>query len=272
MKRYRAYAKVNIFLKITGTKGNYHELVSRFVKIPQLYDELYFVKKQSSKFEITGDFACSVEENTIYKAYIELKKATNSDKLTRLLSSYGIHVKKQIPSFAGLGGGSSDAAVFMKMCNEALHLGLSIQELSQIGANVGADVPFFIYGYNSANVSGIGDIVEKFDEETPSLEIVTPPDIKISTPKVYQQYRQNFYNPLPMDKIGQYLQMKSIDVLKSMDIYQANDLFAAAIHLYPQLKNYYKPHYFFSGSGSSFFYLQNTPNDSAHRTRSSNNG
>ena len=254
MKIYQAHAKVNIFLKITSQRGEYHELISRFMKVPHLYDELSFVKKQSSKFEIVGDFTCKIEQNTIYKAYLELKKATNSDKLNRLLSSYGVHVNKNIPSFAGLGGGSSDAAVFLRMCNEVLHLGLSAQELVKIGAKVGADVPFFIYDVNSANVSGTGEIVEQFDEDTLPLRIITP-DIQISTPQVYKQYRQNFYNPLPDTKTQEYLQMRSIDVLKNMDINQANDLFAPALHLYPQLKNFYRADYFFSGSGSSFFYL-----------------
>lgn len=258
MKTYRAYAKVNIFLKIVGKKDNYHEIVSRFMKIPQLYDELLFVKKQSSKFEIVGNFTCKVEQNTIYKAYIELKKATNSEKLSRLLSSYGVHVKKNIPSFAGLGGGSSDAAVFMKMCNEVLHLGLSVQELSKIGARVGADVPFFIYGYDSANISGIGERVEKFDEDILPFKIITP-DIQISTPDVYKHYRQNFYNPLPYTQAQRYLAMNSIDALNNLDATGANDLFSPALSLYPQLKNYYQPNYFFSGSGSSFFYMQETP-------------
>ena len=162
MKIYRAYAKVNIFLKITGTRGDYHEIVSRFMRVDSLYDELCFVPKDTQEFEILGDFECETQQNTIYKAYMALRKFISSKSLEKLMRTHAINVAKKIPAFAGLGGGSSDAATYLKMCNEVLHLGLSQNELAQIGLNVGADVPFFVYGYKSANVSGIGEVVEEF--------------------------------------------------------------------------------------------------------------
>lgn len=259
MKIYKAYAKVNIFLKITGMRQQYHEIISRFMKIDSLYDELSFIPKESSKFEINGNFTCKIQDNTIYKAYIVLKKATNSDALTRLLATHAVHVKKNIPTFAGLGGGSSNAATFLRMCNEVLRLGLSKKELANLGLQVGADVPFFIYDYNSANVSGIGERVQKFDEETLPLTIITP-DIKISTQKVYEQYRKKFYNPVDKLFVKKLLDMKSIDILNELDINTANDLFKPAVSLYPNLEKWYKHKYFFSGSGSSFFYLKNLSN------------
>ena len=252
MKIYKACAKVNIFLKITGTRENYHEIISRFMKVPSLYDELSFTPKESGKFEIIGNFNCTTEQNTIFKAYIALKEYTKSEQLTRLLKNYAVHVNKKIPSFAGLGGGSSDAATFLKMCNEVLHLGLSKHELAKVGAKVGADVPFFIYDYDSANVSGIGEIVEKFDEEILDLFIDTP-DIEISTPKVYNTYRELYFNPIDGFKIDELKHMKSIDILKKFSIDEANDLFKPSLHNYPKLKDSYKHGYFFSGSGSSFF-------------------
>ena len=75
MKIYRAYAKVNIFLKITGTRGDYHEIVSRFMRVDSLYDELCFVPKDTQEFEILGDFECETQQNTIYKAYMALTVA-----------------------------------------------------------------------------------------------------------------------------------------------------------------------------------------------------
>ncbi len=254
MKIYKAYAKVNIFLKITGKRQKYHEILSRFMKIPVLYDELSFVKKQSDNFEIQGNFTCKTEDNIIYKAYEALQKATKSNALEKLLNTYAICVKKNIPSFAGLGGGSSDGATFLKMCNEVLHLGLSLKQLADIGLKIGADVPFFIYDYNSANVSGIGEIVQEFDEETLPLNVITP-KIQISTPKVYKQYSQKFYAPINNQLIKKFYKTKSIDILQNMDTATANDLFAPALFLYPDLKKWHKHNYFFSGSGSSFFVL-----------------
>ncbi len=255
MKKYTAYAKVNIFLKITGMRENYHEILSRFVLVNNLYDELYFTAKESEKFEIIGDFSCNTEQNTIHKAYIALQESIQSSALERLMKTHAINVDKRIPAFAGLGGGSSDAATYLKMCNEVLHLGLSVDELAIIGLKVGADVPFFIYGYQSANVSGIGEIVEAYEEE--SLEIqTTTPDIEISTPKVYQAFRENFYKELHSDEALELREMPSKEILARYDIERANDLFTPALQLYPRLKEAYTHGWYFSGSGSSYFKVE----------------
>jgi len=257
MKKYKAYAKVNIFLKITGIRGNYHEIISRFMRVQTLYDELEFVKKEETdakvnEFKIIGDFSCKTEQNTIFKAYFLLKEFTESHKLEELMQRYAIKVTKNIPTFAGLGGGSSDAATYLKMCNSVLDLGLSLNELALIGLKVGADVPFFIYGYDSANVSGIGEVVEEFKEEFLNIEIYTP-KIEISTAVVYKAYRENFFNKKDAIQIEILKHISSLEALKKMSADEANDLFKPALQEYKDLKNYYKNGYYFSGSGSSFF-------------------
>ena len=253
MKTYRAYAKVNIFLKITGTRGVYHEIISRFMQVENLYDELEFIPKKGSKeFEIIGSFSCTTEQNTLYKAYIALKEATESQAVAELMQNYAIEVKKNIPAFAGLGGGSSDAATYLKMCNETLNLGLSLNELATIGLKVGADVPFFIYGYKSANVSGIGEVVEEFDEALLNIETYTP-KIEISTPRIYTIYREDFFAPIDSFERQKLKAMSSKKALESMSPSEANDLFNPALQEYKELESHYKEGYFFSGSGSSFF-------------------
>ena len=252
MTIYKAYAKVNIFLKITGMRGDYHEILSRFMRVDNLYDELYFQEKDTNEFKIIGKFSCESTQNTIYKAYKALLEYTKSEDLEELMQKNSIVVKKNIPAFAGLGGGSSDSATYLKMCNEKLDLNLSDDELASIGLKVGADVPFFIYGYDSANVSGIGEIVEEFKE--PLLEFDTyTPEVQISTPKVYKSYRENFYNPINDDEVKYYTSLKSEDALKTKTPKELNDLFAPALKEYKELKQYQKDGYFFSGSGSSFF-------------------
>jgi 4-diphosphocytidyl-2-C-methyl-D-erythritol kinase len=252
MKIYKAYAKVNIFLKITGTRGSYHEIISRFMLVKNLYDELEFVKKDTKEFKIIGDFSCSTEQNTIYKAYKALLEYTNSKELEIFMQNYAVKVTKNIPAFAGLGGGSSDAATYLLMCNKKLNLGLSTKILANIGLKVGADLPFFIYGYSSANVSGIGEIVEKFDEELLNIETFTP-KIEISTPKVYKIYRERFFSPISKDEAIKFKNSFSKDILNLLSINEANDLFAPALDEYKELSNYIKDGWFFSGSGSSFF-------------------
>ena len=257
MKIYKAHAKVNIFLKITGKRGVYHEIVSRFMKVEDLYDELAFTPKEFEYFEIVGNFSCQTKQNTIYKAYEALLQYTKSESLKNLMIKYAVNVKKNIPAFAGLGGGSSDAATYLKMCNSALHLGLSLKELATVGLKVGADVPFFIYGYDSANVSGIGEIVEEFDEPLLDLDVYTP-KVEISTPKVYVSYRDNFYDPISDAEVEKLKVTSSIQILNTLTPQDANDLFPPALKEYKQLQKHHKDGYYFSGSGSSFFKVKET--------------
>lgn len=258
----KSYAKVNITLKITAKRGDYHEIFSRFVKVPSLFDEVSLVPKlESSKFSfenhfgIIGSFDCDVKDNTIYKAYKALLNYTHSKELEDFFQKHSVKVEKNIPAFAGLGGGSSNAAIFLKMCNQKLNLKLSLDTLATIGAEVGADVPFFIYDYSSANVRGIGEIVEEFHEESLDFDIYTP-DVKISTPKVYQEFRKSFYKELSSDELKELSTMSSVEMLERYSRDEANDLYAPAIKLYPELKKYEKESYFFSGSGSSYFKIK----------------
>lgn len=250
MKHYQAFAKVNIFLKITGMRGEYHTITSRFMRISTLFDTLWFEPKATPEFEIRGDFDCEIHANTIYKAYKYLQSATRSDKLSMFMENHAICVDKKIPSFAGLGGGSSDAATFLLMCNEQLKLELSIDELCDIGANVGADVPFFLYGYESANVKGIGEIVEQFHEPLIDFEVITPA-LQISTPAVYRYYREHLYAPISSQEALTLEAASSREILASMQPKKANDLYSAALGCYDELGE--KEGWFFSGSGSSFF-------------------
>ena len=165
MKTYKAYAKVNIFLKVTGKRDNYHEIISRFMRVDNLYDELSFVKKDKKDFKIIGNFSCSLEQNTIYKAYLAMQESINSDSLEKLMQTYAIKVKKNIPAFAGLGGGSSDAATYLKMCNEVLHLGLSLNELASIGLKIGAETTWHENGNKKKEIRW-GSTTGVWDKQT----------------------------------------------------------------------------------------------------------
>lgn len=245
----KSYAKVNIFLKIANKRDNYHELVSRFVRVHSLYDKISFIKSKRKAFEIIGDFGCKMETNTIFKAYELLK---NYENVEEFFKKYYVKVEKNIPEFAGLGGGSSNAATFLIMVNKYCKLNLSKDELCKIAVKIGADVPFFVYEYNSANVTGIGEIVEKFDEEVLNIETITP-KIKCNTGEIFKVFREKFYKEISKEEAEELLNMKSIDILKKFDIKKVNDLYEPALSLYSQLGNYEKKDWYFSGSGSSFF-------------------
>ncbi|MDQ1340116.1 MAG: 4-diphosphocytidyl-2-C-methyl-D-erythritol kinase, partial [Campylobacterota bacterium] len=153
----KSYAKINVYLKIVGFKDGYHLINSRFVIVKELYDLMWFEKSAGLEFEIVGDFDCPKEQNTIYKAYKALIKHQPKKEIADFVKNNKAVVYKNIPSFAGLGGGSSNAATFLLMINKALNLNLSKEELNEIGLEVGADVPFFLSGFKSATVSGIGE-------------------------------------------------------------------------------------------------------------------
>lgn len=252
----KSYAKVNIFLKIAGRRDNYHELVSRFVRVKNLYDTITFENGKFNEFIIEGHFACETKRNTIYKAYLKLSEI--SDKVKLLFTQSKVVVDKKIPEFGGLGGGSSNCATFMLMVNEICKLGLSKDQLAKIAITIGADVPFFIYEYDSANVTGIGEIVKYFKEEPLNIQIFTP-NIKCDTGLIFQSFTNLFYKEIGIEESNKLLSMKSVDILNSMNIKESNDLYAPALFIYSQLisSTYNLPtKSYFSGSGSSFFYIK----------------
>ncbi len=258
----KSYAKVNIFLKIAGRRDAYHELVSRFVRVKSLYDVVSFEESICTEFTLEGNFGCETEKNTIYKAYLVLADKFNIVK--KYFSTHKVIVDKKIPEFAGLGGGSSNCATFINMVNEVCNLNLSKDELSSIGATIGADVPFFIYEYDSANVTGIGEVVKNFYEKSLDIEVFTP-DIKCDTGAVFIAFRNKFYKEIKNEEAKGLLDMKSVEILNKLSIDEANDLYLPAVDCESELKvcvptqesgSESSQNWYFSGSGSSFFRLK----------------
>ena len=243
----KSFAKINVFLKVVGTRGNYHEILSRFVLCEQLFDEIYF--ERSNSFAIECDNK-EIKENIIQKAMDELKRAGFSNELDEFFSSHKIIINKQIPIGAGLGGGSSNAATFLLMVNDELNLNIKRENLMQIASKIGADVTFFVSGYKAANVSGIGEIIEEFDDEVPNLNIFTP-NVFCSTPMVYQEFRSNFLQYIDVNAAKKMQNLKSKELLEIYKNEELNDLFAPCFKLYPQMNEFRDK--FLSGSGSSVF-------------------
>lgn len=253
---HKAHAKVNIFLKIVGTRGHYHELLSRFMRVSSLYDELFFAPKVSHEpFELRGNFECPLESNTLYKAFMVLKQSGFSREVDAVMGEYALHVNKAIPTGAGLGGGSSDAATFLHMLNHTANLALTCKELMEMGSRVGADVPFFVSGLSSANVSGIGEVVDAYEEVALDLKVFTPA-ITCHTGKVYQTYREYFMQTINEADAQMMLLLSSEQLLQTFSKEKLNDLYAPALKCYPPLAAYAQEGWFFSGSGSSFFKVE----------------
>ena len=256
MYSINAHAKVNIFLKITGHKDGYHTLVSRFMRVEDLYDTIEFVPCECDSFTIEGCDDIPLESNTIYKAYKALNDATGDLDILNFFYKHKVVVSKRIPSQAGLGGGSSDAGAFMRLVKEACNLLISTEELVKIGSEVGADVPFFVYNYPSANVSGFGEVVELFEEAPLSLEIYTP-DIRCDTAEVYKTFNHYLLQHISLASFFGWNRMESKSLLSLIvDPIALNDLYPAVMVAYPELEELDRKGWFFSGSGSSFFRIK----------------
>ncbi len=252
----KAFAKVNIFLKITGHKEGYHTLLSRFVRVEELYDTIKFVPCKCDTFTIEGCENVPLESNTIYKAYKALNDHTGDLDILNFFYTHKVVVTKRIPSQAGLGGGSSDAAAFMLLVKEVCNLMISTEELAKLGSTIGADLPFFIYNYPSANVFGFGDKVEPFDEAPLALELYTP-NIGCDTTLVYKTFKKELLKDITVCSFFGWDNIDSKTLLETIsDPITLNDLYAAARLAYPELETIAQEGWFFSGSGSTFFRLK----------------
>ena len=248
----KSHAKINAFLKILGQdERSYHLLSSRFVLIDDLYDELYFVKdKQNEGFEIITDFVC--KDNIINKAYAALSNKGFKNELEEFFKTHSLKLVKNIPVFAGLGGGSSNCATFLKMINESLNLKLSTEELIKLSISLGSDVAFFLSGFKSANVSGCGEIISEFSDDIPKIRLKFT-EVKCDTNLVYKEFDRLNLAFKPDKKTIALYETLSTGELLNFENKILNDLFTPCVSLYPKMQEFMSAGYFLSGSGGTVF-------------------
>lgn len=180
---FRAPAKINWHLAVGGRRPDgYHDLCSLFETI-DLCDSLTLAIKMdggASGLSLhTPPGIPADERNTVAKADAALRR------LLPQLPAIAVVLHKEIPHEAGLGGGSSDAACFLRAVNELLSLNLPLESLAQLALEVGSDVPYFLTG-GRARVTGRGEIVETLPD-APRVELlVIMPDAKSSTAEAYR--------------------------------------------------------------------------------------
>jgi 4-diphosphocytidyl-2-C-methyl-D-erythritol kinase len=172
-----APAKLNLFLHIVGRRADgYHLLQSAFMLI-DWQDTLHFERRpggQLSREDLTIPLPA---DDLILRAARLLQAHTGC--------TLGAHiaVHKEIPAQAGMGGGSSDAATCLLALNRLWDLGLSVTQLAAIGVQLGADVPFFLYGHN-AWVEGIGENITPV--RLPKAQfVVIKPNAGLETAKIF---------------------------------------------------------------------------------------
>ena len=176
-------AKVNWHLAVGRRRDDgYHPIASIF-QTCSLYDVLDVeVSDGPFSIEVLGlQTLCEKGASTLDKAAFLWHSRTGFDKAIK------VFVKKGIPSQAGLGGGSSDAAGLLRFLNDYCGSPLDVDELMALGAKVGCDVPFFVLGCRAALVEGLGEIVHPIEART-DLEgyVVMQEGTKVSTREAYQ--------------------------------------------------------------------------------------
>ena len=154
-----APAKTNLHLRVLGKREDgFHEIDTRMVRL-SLSDTLtlQWTSEDQLKFTCSDETLPTGEDNLVVMA-VRALEAYCGKKF-----SVAIDLQKNIPSGAGLGGGSSDAAAVLRALNEMADLWINTDDLAAIGATVGSDVPFFVYN-RSCDCKGRGEIVEPIME------------------------------------------------------------------------------------------------------------
>lgn len=173
-------AKINIGLNITEKRADgFHNLETVFFPVGW-QDVLEFVIADKVQFSTSGlNISCDQESNLVVKAYRLLQKEYG-------LPSLKIHLHKEIPFGAGLGGGSSDGAFMLSMLNQYFGLNIPNEELEMYASNLGSDCPFFIRN-KPVFASGRGEIMEPvhIDLNGWTILLVKPP-VEVSTGKAFQ--------------------------------------------------------------------------------------
>ncbi|MGR3899231.1 4-(cytidine 5'-diphospho)-2-C-methyl-D-erythritol kinase [Psychrobacter sp. 1176_08] len=213
-------AKINLFLHITGRRADgYHNLQTVF-RLLNWGDYLHFSMAdyaviQTANIGIDANTLChqllilagaesitaDIEDNLIFKAARALLAfAIQSNTLPKQLAQVVITLDKNLPMGAGLGGGSSNAATTMLALNEIWNLNFTCDSLIKIGAQVGADVPIFIFGQD-AIATGIGEELTAIDLPDQQY-LVLMPDAHVNTAKLFAHPKlQRDIAPLSIDTI-----------------------------------------------------------------------
>ena len=212
-------AKVNLSLQILGRRDDgYHDIDSVFAKL-KFGDELIFEdKNEGIEIRSRGKYKVPTNaDNLVYKAADLIRQRAKGKRGIR------ITIDKQIPIGAGMGGGSSNAAMTLKFLNDHWDVGLSQEKLEEIGKTLGADVVFFLQEESVARMQGIGEKVVLLDgfavDKSSQMLLFIPKYISISSVWAYKKLVE-YYN-------GDYAEAKKVD----------NAFEAPIFEVFPDLEN-----------------------------------
>jgi len=252
----RAPAKLNLSLLIAGKRPDgFHELETVMAKVDWC-DEILIQPGDQRGIELRCDgphWAPTGEDNLVYRAaeaVFETSGRTHNVRLT---------LTKNIPAGSGLGGASSDAAATLMGLNICFDLKLTDDQLTDMAARLGSDVAFFLGG-PLALCTGRGEKTANLPGHFEFTALLVLPDINVSTPKVYANYRHDpkQYRHLSQ-RANEYLKKNRIDLVAKMC---ANMLQASCYHVFKELGELKEVVEAFgvgpvclSGSGSTLFFI-----------------
>lgn len=176
-----SFAKINWALHVLGRRpDNYHELQTVFQTVT-LHDGLRFTVRADGGIEIVCD-APGIpldETNLIHRAAVALQKRYGVER------GVSVELEKRIPAGGGLGGGSSNAASALMALAHLWRIETTASELAELGASLGADVPFFFTG-GTALGEGFGIKVSPLADVSDLLLLIVAPDVKVLTAEAYK--------------------------------------------------------------------------------------
>ena len=251
----KSNAKINIGLNVTGVLPNgYHLLDMVMVPISlvdrldgEIFDEEGELEMTTNKPSIpTG------KENILWKIYNKFYEMSGLPR-----KRIKLHLEKVIPHEAGLGGGSSNGAFFLKELNSYHNNFFSLEELIEIGKSIGADIPFFIVNKPS-RVKGIGEEIEVIENNLDRDIILIKPNFGVSTAKAYKNmYMLNNKVDADIDKIVCGLRDNDITLVEeSIENHLEQGLLledSNIIEFRKRLSNIPNMKFFMSGSGSAYY-------------------
>ena len=227
-------AKVNLCLRLCGKRTDGYHLIDSLMVPISLYDELLVAIRPSQPgavrpgVSVEADCAQipSGEANLAYRAAAAFVKVTQQSVLI------DIQIRKRIPVGSGLGGGSSDAAAVLLTLNRFLGHPLQPAQLADVGARIGADVPFFVYG-RPARVTGVGENVAPITLGATLNLVVCSDGHTLSTANVYSRapaVSHSLTSDPPLSNIIDFVEGR-----KPFTDLLVNDLEAAAAQIHPEV-------------------------------------
>lgn len=186
--KINAPAKVNLFLDIVGRRYDGYHILKTMMHTISLYDVLTLKKADKISLSCDKRNLPKGKGNLAFDAAELFCRETNTPGVS-------IYLKKVIPSGAGLGGGSSDAAAVLRGLNQLYQTNIPLEKLSEMALKLGADVPFFLTG-GCGYVTGIGEVITKMPTLSGYYFVIVQPKFRIRTPDAYKAYdrRKNCRN------------------------------------------------------------------------------